>query len=76
MLPLELFNGVNRANVRMVQRRRRPRLPLKPFDQLRVLRHFRRQEFHRHAPSQPRIFRLVSHHTHAAAAYFPCDFVV
>ena len=59
-------NIVNRADVRMIQRRRRLRLPLKSRQRLRIRRHVIRQKFQRHKAVQPRIFRLV-HHAHTAA---------
>ena len=75
MLPLVLLDGVNGADVRMIQRGRGTCLTLKALNQLAVLSHFRRQEFHGHMPSEPRVLGLVDH-THAAAAQLPCDFVV
>ena len=57
---------VNGADVGMVQRRSRPRLPLKSLQRLSVLR-LCRQKFERHAAAQPGVLGL-KHHAHAALA--------
>ena len=75
MLPLVLFDRMDGANVGMIQRGCRPRLPLKSLQQLRILRHFRRKKFQRHAPSELSILGFV-HHAHAATAQLTRDFVV
>ena len=75
VLPLVLFDRVNRANVGMIQRGRCPRFALKAFQQLRVLRHFGRQEFQRHAASEPRILRFVDD-AHPATTQLARDFVM
>ena len=75
MAALMLFDRVNRADVRMVQRGSGARLPLKALKQLRVLFHFGREEFQRHAASELRILRLI-HHAHPAGAQLFDDVVM
>ena len=62
-------NVVNRANVGMIQRRRRLRLHLKTRQGMRVPRNLRRQKLERDKPVQPRVLRLV-HDSHPAPAEF------
>ena len=66
-LPAVFANFVNRADIRMVQRRRRSRLTPESLERLRIRRQFIRKEFQRHMPAKIRILSLV-HHTHPAAA--------
>src|SRR5271154_4837628 len=70
-----LLNGMDCTDVRMVQRRRRAGFSLKAFDQLGVLRHGIRQEFHGHPSAEPRVFGFV-YHTHAAAAERSCHLIM
>ena len=57
------------ADVRVVERRRRPRLAHEALDDVLVLRHLLRQELERHVAPQLQVLGLV-HDTHAAAAEF------
>jgi hypothetical protein len=66
---------VNRANVGMIESRRRFRLAFKPFECLPVMRQFLRQEFQRHGSFQARILGLI-HHTHPPAAQLLEDAVM
>ena len=75
MLALVLLDGVDRADVRVIERRRRAGLALKPLERLRVAPEFRRQELQRHAAAQTRVFRFVDH-AHTAAAERPDDIIV
>ena len=75
MLPVVLFDGVDGADVGVVQGRSGACLALKSLDKLGVFRHLDGQEFQRHAPSQSSVFRLV-HHTHPTASYLSCNFVM
>src|SRR5580704_12028381 len=65
LLPV-FANFVDGANIRMVKRRRRPRLPPKTLQGLRIARKFLRQKFEGHETAKFRILSLVNH-THAAA---------
>ena len=65
--PVLLANVVDRANPRMIQRRRSARLASKPFERLRLLRQFVGEKFQRHRAVQPAILRLVDH-AHSAGA--------
>ena len=57
---------VNRADVRMIQRRGRPRLALKTADGVFVPRKLRRQEFQCDAAAEAEILG-AKHHAHATA---------
>src|SRR5262249_34478649 len=61
------INIVNRADVRMVQSRGRPRLALEAFEGLGVLGVFMGQELQSHEPAQADVLRFVDN-AHAAAA--------
>ena len=74
-LPFILLNVVNRADVRMIQRRRRARFALKTLQRLFVFRHIFRQKFQRDAASQPRILSLIDD-AHSAAAQLLRDLVM
>ena len=74
-LALRSLDGVDRADIRMVQRRSRPRFQQKSIQRGLILQHLRRQEFQRHAPSQVQILRLV-HDTHPPTAKAAGDAVV
>ena len=67
MLAIVLLDGVNRANVRVIQRGCGASFALEAFEQLRVLRHFIGEKLQCDLPAKPRIFGLVDH-AHAAAA--------
>ena len=56
---------VDGADVRVIQRRRRTRFPLKSFARLRILSQLFRKELQRHAPAEALVFRLV-HNAHPA----------
>src|SRR5215472_7114439 len=62
-----LANVVDRANVRMIQPRRRLRFPLEAFQRLCVIGQLFRQKLQCHRTFQPRIFGPI-HHSHSAAA--------
>ena len=62
---LVLANLVNRADVRMIQRRSRPRFPAETFQCQRVTRRFLGQKFQGHQTSERDVLGLV-HHAHAA----------
>ena len=66
---LKLTNVINRANVRMIQRRGRARFTPESFDRLSILRYIVRQEFQRDVSPKPRVLGLI-HHAHATAAQF------
>ena len=66
-LPALLADVVNRADVRMVQRRSRLRLALKAGQRLRIARNIVGQELQSHEAVQSRVLCLVDH-THPAAA--------
>ncbi len=74
-LPVVLLDGVHGTDAGMVQGRGRSRLALEPLQCRRVLRELRREELHRDAPPEPRVFRL-EHHAHAAGAELAQDPVV
>ena len=85
-LPLQALHGdegfalvlsdlVNRADIRVVERRRRPRLAAEPFQELAVLGQCVGQELERYAPPQLGIFSFVND-THAAATQLLQDPVV
>ena len=61
-------DGVDRDDVRVVQRGRRPRLVVEALQLPRVHRRRERQHLQGHAPAQRHLLRLV-HHAHAAAAH-------
>ena len=84
--PVEKFHGdkfaavlladiVNRANVRMIQRRRCLRFAPKTFQRNRIVRHFNRKEFQGDGAMQPGVFRLVND-AHPTAAKLAEDAVV
>ncbi len=64
---LVLADFVNDADVRMIQRRRGPRLTDKPLERGLVSRHFRRQELQRHRPAERRVLGFIDD-AHPAAA--------
>ena len=66
-MPILLADLVNRADVGMVQRRRRPRLAPEPLQRLRVVCNLIGQKFQRNKPAQRSILGLV-HHAHPSAA--------
>ena len=64
---LVLADFVNDADVRMIQRRRGPRLADKPLERGLVGRHLGRQELQRHRPAERRVLGLIDD-AHSAAA--------
>lgn len=70
-----LANFVDRANVRVIERRRRARRAPQTLQQLRVARRFRGEEFQRDVASQIQILSFV-HHSHPAAAQLFQDAVM
>ena len=73
--PSCLADVINRADVRMVQRRRRAGLALKALQRLRVFLHALRQELQRDVPAETCVLRLV-HDAHAARAELVRDLVM
>jgi hypothetical protein len=65
--PICLANVINRANVRVIERRGSFRFPFKAFEHLRILRQFFREEFQGYGTIQANIFCSVddSHSTTA-----------
>ncbi len=49
----ELADVINRANIRMIQRRCGPRLAPESLDRLRILRNVVRKKFQRHIAAEP-----------------------
>jgi hypothetical protein len=85
-LPLEMLHHneisaillpdfVNRADVRMIQRRRCACLPLKSLQRIGVARQFFRQELQGNVAAEARVLSLVDD-SHSAATEFLDDFVV
>ena len=74
-LPALLSDVVNRADIRMVQGRRRLRLPAKSFQRLPVPRHILRKELQGNKAVEPRVLSLV-HDAHAAPAQLLDDTIV
>src|ERR1700757_793119 len=70
-----LANVVNRADIRMVQRRRCLRLATEPLQRLPILRQILRQKLQRDKAPEPSVFRLVDD-THAPTAKFRNDAVM
>ena len=68
-LVLEFDDVVDRADVRVIQRRGGARLSIQAFQGKRVAGKFRGQEFKRHNAPQPRVFSLIDN-THPALAQF------
>src|ERR1700687_2384977 len=71
-VPADFVDG---ANMRMVERRRRARLPAKAFQRLRVSRKIIGKEFEGYETAKLRVLRLVNH-PHAAAPEFFGDTVM
>ena len=65
--PVALLDGVDGADVRMVQRRGGTRLLLEALERVGVAFSFSRQELQRNVASELAVLRLV-HHAHAARA--------
>ncbi len=72
---LLLCELVDRADVRVIQRRGRPRLPLEPRQRLGILGQGIGQELERHLPAEDQVLGLVDH-AHAAAPELLEDLVV
>src|SRR5207302_4662836 len=66
VLTVRFVDLVNRADVRMIERRSGEGFPLESFAGGRIVLHFYRQELERDMAVQFKIFSFV-HHTHAAA---------
>ena len=69
-----LFDVVDRADVRMVQRGGRARLAAEPVERLGVAGDVLRQKLERDGPAEPGVFGLVDD-THPAVAEFGHDAV-
>ena len=67
LLAVVLADVVQRADVRVAQRRDDPRLAQKALHRLRIAAELRRQQLQRHVTTEPGVFRFVDH-AHAAAA--------
>ena len=67
VLRFVFFDRVHRADVRVIECRRRPRLALEALESRSVLGELGRQELQRHAPPEPRVLGLVDD-THPAGA--------
>ena len=72
---LELADVVDRADVGMIERRRRARLAAEPLDRLRIPGDVVGQELQRDVPPEPRVPGLVDH-AHPAPAQLFQDAVV
>ncbi len=70
-----LFDGIDRHDVRMIQRRDGPRLTAESIDANRVARKVRRQQLQRHMAPEGGIERSI-HLAHASLAQLRSDFVV
>src|SRR5436190_1747933 len=70
-----LTDIVDRANLRMIERRGRTRLDSKSFERLRILGTLLRQELHRNRTAEADILRFIDN-THASGAEMFKDFVV
>jgi hypothetical protein len=66
-LPIFLANVVNRADVGVIERRRRLRLALKPAERLGIARHIVGKKLQSDKAPQPRVLGLIND-AHAAAA--------
>ena len=75
VLAVRFFDRVDRADVRMIERARRPRLALEPLERRPVARQLRRQELQRDASSELRVLGLIDD-AHPAAAESTGDGVV
>jgi hypothetical protein len=67
LLAVLFANVVNRADIRMIQRRGSLRLAAKAFERDRVLGRFRREKLESDQTLQARVFRLIDD-THPAAS--------
>jgi hypothetical protein len=71
----ELADVVNRADIRMVERRGCARFAMKPLDRLRIMRNIFGEKFQRDIPAQARVLGFIDD-AHAAAAKFFDDAVM
>ena len=67
LLPVVFADVIDRADVRVIQRRRRTSLALKALRRRRVPQQLRRQELDGHLPAEADIFAAV-HDAHATPA--------
>src|SRR5208282_2330809 len=74
-VPVVILDTVNRANVGMVQQRRRPRLPREAFQRLGVAHQVFRNELERNVPPQLKVFGLI-YHAHTTAPQLAQDAIV
>src|SRR5882762_5952476 len=74
-MPVVILNAMNRADIGMIQQRRRPRLPPEAFQRFGVAHKIFRNELQRNVPPQLQVFRLVDH-AHATAPELPQDAIV
>src|SRR5262245_19581454 len=73
-MPLVFADVVDRADVRVVQRRDRARLAFKPPQPMGIGRERCRENLDRHVPAEPRVLREV-HLAHSARTEQRDDFV-
>ena len=73
--PFVLFNGVDGADVRVIERGSGARLALEALQQLAVLGHFRRKKLQGHAAAELGILGFV-HHSHATRTQFAENLVM
>jgi hypothetical protein len=74
VLALELIDLIDRADMRMIERRRRSGFALKTIERLRILFRLGRQKFKSYLASQPEIFGLIDD-AHPAATQAAQDTV-
>ncbi len=70
-----LFNRMDGADVRVIQRRSGARLALKSLQQLAVLGHIQRKKLQGHSAAEMGILSFI-HHTHATRAQFVHNLVM
>src|SRR5262249_22322322 len=75
MVAIDFVDFVDGTDVGMVERRRRPRLALKPLERLVIVHHVGRQKFQCYVPTQLEVLSPIDH-THAAATQTLLDTVV
>ena len=74
-MPVVILNAMNRADVGMVQQRRRPRLAREAFQRFGVARKIFGDELQGDMPPQLQVLGLI-HHTHATTPELAQDAIV
>jgi len=74
LLTVRLLKTMNRADVRMIQRREHLCFSLKPRQPIRITQQMLRQRLDGHRPIKPRVVRKI-HDAHSALAKLRADFV-